>query len=274
LQEYKLSNYIFWLNMKHLVIGNWKMNGTLAHASEFAQHLNEKLWQEEMLTQIILSPPTTLINYLKQNLDSKIKLAAQDTAVNKEATGAYTGDISAAMIKDIGCDYVIVGHSERRQYHHETNQIVRQKAEAVYAANMMAIICVGESMAEKESGSTCKVIESQIKESLPVSATPENTIIAYEPIWAIGTGLVATKDEIGMVHNFLNNMLNKERVSFAKRYKLVYGGSIKSSNVAEILAASYVDGLLVGGASLLWKEFWQIIKVVSEHQKIMSLECS
>ncbi|MBI0009290.1 triose-phosphate isomerase, partial [Bartonella sp. M0193] len=172
--------------------------------------------------------------------------------------GAHTGDISAPMLKEAGASYVIVGHSERRNDHHESNDLVRQKAEAAWRAGLVSIICVGEKLEERESGKTLDVIEKQLAGSVPDHATPQNTVIAYEPVWAIGTGKTPTAKDVGEVHEFMRNKLVARFGQSGKLFRLLYGGSVKPDNAVELLGVHNVDGALVGGASLKANDFLAI----------------
>lgn len=192
--------------------------------------------------------------------NSLIGLGAQDCSANA-ADGAYTGEVSAAMLKDAGCDYVILGHSERRQYHGETNALIRRKAEAALAAGLTAVICVGESQAEREAGKHLTVISQQVNECLPSLAHNNSVIIAYEPVWAIGSGATPTLAEITEVHKTIASLLTYDTP--AARTAIVYGGSVKAANAKDILSANAVDGALVGGASLKPEEFSAIISAAA-----------
>jgi triosephosphate isomerase len=223
--------------MKKIIAGNWKMNGDLISLVEM-YHALENLETENT---VIICPPMTM---LFASAPKNISIGAQDCSAH--TTGAYTGEVSAAMIADMGAKYVIVGHSERRQYHNETNKTVREKATRAIEAGLTPIVCVGETLAEKESGQTLEVIEKQVKESIPNG----DFLIAYEPVWAIGTGRVATDDDIIQVHRHIAAM---------SPVPILYGGSVKAGNAAQIMALENVGGVLVGGASLKPEEFLPII---------------
>jgi triosephosphate isomerase len=201
---------------------------------------------------MVLCPPATLIAPVVEILvekKSKISCGGQDC--HAEVSGAYTGNISAQMLEDMGCSHVIVGHSERRQYHQETSETVAAKARAAHAAGLVAIICVGETDAERTAGKADDVVSRQLSLSLPDTVTPMNTVVAYEPVWAIGTGKTASIDDIAGMHKLI-------RQSVGKGIKILYGGSVKGSNAPEILHIPDVDGVLVGGASLKVDEFMSI----------------
>ncbi len=205
---------------------------------------------------VMVCPPATLIQKLAGVLrTSRIKVGGQDC--HPAPNGAHTGDISAEMLKDAGCSAVIVGHSERRTDHGETNEVVRAKAAAAHRAGLTAIICIGETLEERKAGRTLAVVEAQLEGSTPPSAIGPNTVIAYEPVWAIGTGLTPTSTEIAEVHAHLRSLLDKRGL---RAVPILYGGSVKPGNAAEILAIANVDGALVGGASLKASDFIGIIK--------------
>jgi triosephosphate isomerase (TIM) len=238
-------------NARPLVAGNWKMNGTTAALKE-ARLLAGMLKDVRLKCEILICPPATLIGRIREVLKgSRIRVGGQDC--HWDASGAHTGDISAEMLKDAGCSAVIVGHSERRTNHGETDDIVRAKAEAALRAGLIAIICLGETLDQRKSGETLAVIERQLKGSLPAGVSTENAVIAYEPVWAIGTGLTPTSAEIAEVHAFI-------RKQAPAAMRILYGGSVKPANAAEILAIANVNGALVGGASLKAADFIGIIK--------------
>jgi len=244
--------------MRKLAAGNWKMNG-----------LGDSLGEVTALVDafpsagcdILICPPATLLSRLSDAAGTSIATGAQDCHEN--TSGAHTGDISADMIADAGGSYVIVGHSERRTDHGETDATVRAKAEAALNANLIAVVCVGETLADREAGRTLDVVGQQVAGSLPESATAANTVVAYEPVWAIGTGKVPTLDEIGEVHDDIRKALIGRFGDDANKMRLLYGGSVKPSNAAEIFAVSNVDGALVGGASLKATDFGGIIEALA-----------
>jgi triosephosphate isomerase len=234
-----------------LVVGNWKMNGLQADSKErVSQLLAFAKVQKSLPFEMVLCPPATLIGAVGEWLSgSEIRWGGQDC--HAQASGAFTGNISAPMLKDAGCTHVILGHSERRQYHRETSGDVLEKAKAAHAAGLIAIICIGETDAERTAGRASEVVAEQLAGSVPANATPENTVIAYEPVWAIGTGKVASSDDIIAMHAHI-------RAKAAVKARLLYGGSVKASNAKEILHLANVDGVLVGGASLKADEFLAI----------------
>ena len=234
-----------------LIVGNWKMNGLQADSRERVDKLAQGVKAAKAgAFNMVLCPPATQIQAVGWFLkDSAIKWGGQDC--HPQVSGAFTGDVSAQMLKDLGCGYVIVGHSERRQYHKETSQDVLAKAKAAHAAGLIAIICIGETDAERTAGKANDIVTSQLADSVPDTATPENTVIAYEPVWAIGTGKVASNDDILQIHALI-------RAKSKVKSQILYGGSVKGSNAKEILHLANVDGVLVGGASLKADEFLMI----------------
>jgi triosephosphate isomerase len=204
---------------------------------------------------VMVCPPATLVHRAYSLLkSSRIKLGGQDC--HSEASGAHTGDISAEMLKDAGCSAVIVGHSERRTEHGETNRLVAAKAAAAHRAGLTAIVCIGETLEDRKAGKTLEIVIRQLSGSLPSSAATANTAIAYEPVWAIGTGLTPTGEEIAEVHSALRTQVSRRKLDVP----LLYGGSVKPGNAAEILKVENVNGALVGGASLKASDFIGIIK--------------
>ncbi|UWQ52495.1 triose-phosphate isomerase [Leisingera caerulea] len=241
---------------RKLAAGNWKMNGTGDSLGELAA-LAES--HSGPAADILICPPATLLSRAADTArGSAVAIGGQDCHAN--ASGAHTGDLSAAMLKDAGASAVILGHSERRADHGETDAQVCAKAEAAMAEGLTAVICIGETLAEREAGDTLKVAGTQLAGSVPASASGANTVIAYEPVWAIGTGKVPTLEQIAEVHDFLRAELTARfGAETAGSIRLLYGGSVKPSNAAEIFAVSNVDGALVGGASLKAADFSPII---------------
>jgi triosephosphate isomerase len=247
-----------------LVAGNWKMNGSRASwkvAESLAERLAVGKWAQ---VDVMLCPPATLIAQFASSLKgSDILVGGQDC--HSESSGAHTGDIAAEMLADAGASAVIVGHSERRADHGETSDAVHAKAQAVHRAGLIAIICIGETQAEREQGDTLSVVSSQLSGSLPDDARADNTVIAYEPVWAIGTGLTPTLDDVGEVHHHIRSVLrDRLREAEASSIRILYGGSVKPGNAAELMAVTDVNGALVGGASLKADDFWGIISVYGE----------
>jgi triosephosphate isomerase (TIM) len=239
-----------------VVIGNWKMHGLRADGEARGRDLLERYRARPGAGTLGVCPPATLLISLHALLrDSAILLGGQDCS--SEPKGAHTGDIAAPMLADAGCRMVIVGHSERRHGHGETDDEVRAKAAAAHAAGLTAILCIGETEDEWLDGHTLQVLDRQLEGSLPPGATAENLILAYEPVWAIGTGRTPGADEIARAHGHLRAQLAR-LVLDGERLRILYGGSVKAANAGEILAIEHVDGALVGGASLDAAEFWAI----------------
>ncbi|SHE45301.1 triosephosphate isomerase [Litoreibacter ascidiaceicola] len=246
---------------RKLAAGNWKMNGLSAQLAEVealcAAHPDPKV-------DLLIAPPATLISSMVVTAsDHPLAVAGQDC--HAQESGAHTGDISAAMLKDAGASHVILGHSERREDHDESDDDVRGKARAALAAGLKVVICIGESLEEREAANTLDIIAGQLAGSLPDVLTGENTVIAYEPIWAIGTGKVPTLGQIGDVHDFIRTKLEgRFGEGVGRSIRLLYGGSVKPSNASDIFAVSNVDGALVGGASLKASDFSGIIKALED----------
>lgn len=235
---------------KKLIVGNWKMNGLVADGLKRASDIAAAA-KAGLSGQMVLCPPATLIGAVSAVLQgSGIATGGQDC--HDKPSGAYTGNISAPMLKDIGCAYVILGHSERRLYERETDNQIAAKAQAAHAAGLIAIICVGESDAERSSGKAGEIVSRQLQGSIPEGASEKNTVIAYEPVWAIGTGKVASTADIADMHALIRTK--------AGVLPILYGGSVKADNAQEILRIANVDGVLVGGASLKAEDFIAIAK--------------
>jgi triosephosphate isomerase len=244
-------------NVRPLVAGNWKMNGLSASLVEVEVMRRAADAGESGVAELVVCPPATLLAQAAWKLKGgKLGLGAQDC--HPEASGAFTGDISAPMLKDAGAAYVIVGHSERRTHHHETDQLVRAKAEAALKAGLTPIICIGETQAEREAGRQAAVVIRQLRRSLPPEATSETVVIAYEPVWAIGTGLTPTPGDIAAVHNGIRALLTEIAGPLSAKTRILYGGSVKPTNCRELLGLDNVDGALVGGASLKATDFLAI----------------
>ncbi|APX25205.1 MAG: triose-phosphate isomerase [Rhodobacteraceae bacterium] len=242
---------------KKLAAGNWKMNG-------LSEALSELSGMEEAAkgdAEVLICPPATLVA-AAAGAASGIAIGGQDC--HAAASGAHTGDISATMLKDVGASYVILGHSERRTDHDEHDEDVRAKCAAAWEAGLSVVLCVGESLDEREASNTLDIIGGQLAGSIPDGATGHNLVVAYEPIWAIGTGKVPTNDQIGEVHDFMRARLEKRfGEGVGRSVRLLYGGSVKPGNASEIFAVSNVDGALVGGASLKASDFVPIIEALN-----------
>jgi triosephosphate isomerase len=242
--------------IRPLIAGNWKMNGLKASLAEF----------EAMLAgagplagkaDLLVCPPATLITaFAEKARGSKLAVGAQDC--HPKVSGAHTGDLSAEMLADAGAGAIIVGHSERRADHGESDTLVRQKAEAAWRAGLTAIVCIGETREQRDVGQTLDICGSQLKGSLPDAATAANLVVAYEPVWAIGTGLTPTAKDVEQVHRFIRDVLVDRFNGAGARVRILYGGSVKPSNAAELMGVANVNGALVGGASLKAADFLAI----------------
>ena len=245
--------------MTHLIAGNWKMNGTPASAEALAAEVIARVrGARPAVADVVLCPPGPLIPAVAAvTKGTGVAVGGQDCHAREK--GAHTGDTSAALLAQLGCRYVIVGHSERRTDHGETDAMVKGKAEAALNAGLAPIICVGETEAERTRGETSAIIARQVEGSIPPAAAAANTVIAYEPVWAIGTGKTATAADIAAVHAQIAALFAR-RPGGAAGLRILYGGSVKAANAKEILATANVSGALVGGASLDADEFWKIIE--------------
>ena len=243
--------------IRPLVAGNWKMNGLRAAVAE-AAIIRDELAKRPAKADVMLCPPATLLPVLATGLEgTPVAVGGQDC--HTSVSGAHTGDIAAEMLKDAGATAVIVGHSERRADHGEGSVLVCDKAAAAHRAGLQAIVCMGETAGERRAGLTLTVVERQIGASLPDDCTAENTVIAYEPVWAIGTGLTPTTEDVAVTHAALRQLLT-DRFGDGEQFKILYGGSVKPSNAAELMAVANVNGALVGGASLKADDFLGIIR--------------
>jgi triosephosphate isomerase (TIM) len=241
-----------------LVAGNWKMNGLRSSAAEFIRIVEGA--QELTAVDLMICPPATLLVLLAAAAKgTSVLIGAQDC--HAEPSGPFTGDLSAEMLKDAGASAVIVGHSERRSYHKETDADVRVKALAARRAGLCAIVCVGETRAEREDGRALAVVGTQLDGSVPDGATVENLVVAYEPVWAIGSGLTPTPTDVADMHAFIRQRLGSRLGEEGQGIRILYGGSVKPSNAKELLHVANVDGALVGGASLKADEFLAIAGV-------------
>jgi triosephosphate isomerase len=246
---------------KLIIAGNWKMNKTVAEALDLVRGLKVELSNVKEVDIVVCPPFTALSEVSRDILDSNIRLGAQNMSENN--VGAYTGEIAAVMLKEFSARYVILGHSERRQHQKESDALIAKKAAAVHAAALKPIVCVGETLAEREAGRTEKVLETQVRGSLAGLTKDQlvETIVAYEPVWAIGTGKTATTQQAQDAHAFIRGLLVKMfDDSVARRVRIQYGGSVKPSNARELMSQPDVDGALVGGASLEARSFADIIK--------------
>jgi triosephosphate isomerase len=244
-----------------LIAGNWKMNGLHADAIALAKGVADAVKRAKWADRdVLICPPATLVAAVADTVKgTNVLVGGQDC--HTKASGAHTGEVSAEMLRDAGASYVIVGHSERRTDCGETDAIVRAKAEAAWRAGLLPIVCIGETLAEREAGKTLSVLETQLKGSVPAGATAAKLVVAYEPVWAIGTGKTPTTPEVAAAHAHIRKVLGGLTAE-AGAVRLLYGGSVKGSNATELLAAGDVDGALVGGASLKADEFLAIAKAV------------
>jgi triosephosphate isomerase len=242
--------------IRNLIAGNWKMNG-LGHSLAEAEALSRALSAEPANCRVALCPPATLISRMVTELKGgPVEIGAQDC--HEAASGAFTGDLSAEMLRDAGAHLVILGHSERRTLHHETDAMVAAKVEAALRAGLEPVICIGESLAQRQAGDALNVVTRQLKGSLPPALAGHRFAIAYEPVWAIGSGLTPTIAEIEAVHRAVREHL--EAAFTASAAPVLYGGSVNAENAAAILAAKDVNGALVGGASLKSSDFLKIVR--------------
>lgn len=245
--------------VRPLVAGNWKMNGLAASVAELKK-IVEGAGEPAGKVELMICPPATLVaRFADAARGGAVAIGGQDC--HAAASGAHTGDIAAEMLADAGASAVIVGHSERRADHHETDAEVRAKAEAAWRAGLIAIVCVGETREQREAGKTLDVVGGQLDGSLPDGATATNLVVAYEPVWAIGTGLTPTPADVAEVHGFIRQRLSARFGGEGTRMRILYGGSVKPSNAGELMSVADVNGALVGGASLKAADFLGIAAV-------------
>ncbi len=249
------------MGLRKLIAGNWKMNGLGADGLALAADLAQRVQRDRLGCDLLVCPPATLLRAVADALaGSGIAMGGQDC--HAERFGAHTRDIGAPMLKDAGCSHVILGHSERRTDHHESDALIRAKAEAARAAGLIAILCVGETAQQRDAGRALEVVSSQLAGSLPDAMTAAQLVVAYEPVWAIGTGRTPTAADIAAVHGHIRARLQR-RVADAASVRLLYGGSVKPENARELLHVADVDGALVGGASLKPADFWAIARAAA-----------
>lgn len=245
---------------KPIIAGNWKMNGTIPDAVELVKKLKE-IVSDVKGREIVIAPPFTALGAVaKVLIGSNMTLSAQN--LFWEEKGAFTGEISAEMLLDAGCDYVIVGHSERRQFFADNDEAVNNKTKAAIAAGLIPILCVGETLFEREGGEAFAVIERQLTKGLmDVNISePEDLVVAYEPVWAIGTGKTATPGQAQEIHAYIRGLLRKISGGTAENIRILYGGSVKPENIDELMLEPDIDGALVGGASLKAESFARIVR--------------
>jgi triosephosphate isomerase len=246
---------------KLIIAGNWKMNKTVAEALDLVRDLKLELANVKEVDIVVCPPFTALESVSKAVLDSNLRLGAQN--MSEHNVGAYTGEIAAVMLKEFSVRYVILGHSERRQYQKEPDALIARKAAAVHTAALKPIVCVGETLAEREAGQMQKVLETQVRGSLAGLTEDQmvETVVAYEPVWAIGTGKTATTAQAQEAHAYVRQLLAKMfNDTVARRVRIQYGGSVKPSNARELMSQPDVDGALVGGASLEARSFADIVR--------------
>jgi triosephosphate isomerase len=245
--------------IRPLIAGNWKMNGLKASTAEFEAMLAGAPAVAAKADLLVCPPATLIAGFAEKARGSKtLAVGAQDC--HPEASGAHTGDISAEMLADAGATAIIVGHSERRADHGESDVLVRQKAEAVWRAGLTAIVCIGETQHQRDAGQTLDICRGQLSLSVPEGATATNLVVAYEPVWAIGTGLTPTAGDVEQIHQFIRGLLAVRFNNEGARIRILYGGSVKPSNAAELMALANVNGALVGGASLKAADFLAIAR--------------
>ena len=246
---------------KKLIAGNWKMNGRLADGTDLAKGIAAEVKaMGKLRCEFLVCPPFTILGTVKKALrGAKVALGAQDC--HFETKGAHTGDVSPLMLTDLGCSYVILGHSERRADHGESNELINKKAVAAHEAGLKTVICIGETLSQRDAGKTIDVCTAQILGSVPDNSTATDTVIAYEPVWAIGTGKTPTAADVEEVHAAVRKVLAKKiGKGNANKMRILYGGSVKPSNAKEFLSLPDVDGALIGGASLKVEDFMAIAK--------------
>jgi triosephosphate isomerase len=236
-----------------LIVGNWKMNGLRKSSAELLRIVQDAVRLPRHVDIVVCPPATLVASFASLARGSRVRIGAQDC--HPEPAGAYTGDVSAEMLADAGAIMAIIGHSERRSYHKESDAQVRVKTLAAWRAGIAAIVCIGETRAEREGRQTLDVVARQLTASLPEGARGENLVIAYEPVWAIGTGLTPTPSDVAEVHTLIRRKLTERYRGAGEAMRILYGGSVKPANAQELLRVDNVDGALVGGASLKADEF-------------------
>ncbi len=259
--------------MKKLIAGNWKMNMDASGAARLVLDIltgidmNAELQQTcdfAIFPSYVHLPP---INMMIKEGEATLILGAQDCS-HVAGSGAYTGDISTDMLVNYGCTHVILGHSERRQYHNESDELINQKAQAAHKNGLVTIICVGETIEQREAGKEQEIVKAQITNALPEGSSAHNTVIAYEPVWAIGSGQSASVEDVAVMHEFIRNTL-KEQLADSENMRILYGGSMKPANAGELLSTPNVDGGLIGGASLKAEDFLAIGKAVLKEAELL-----
>lgn len=245
--------------IRPLIAGNWKMNGLKSSLGEF-EAMIAGAPDVAAKADLLVCPPATLISAFAERASGSKILSVGGQDCHRKALGAHTGDISAEMLADAGASAIIVGHSERRADHGETDLVVRQKAEAVWRAGLIAIVCIGETRQQRDAGRTLDICRAQLNGSVPDGARSENLVVAYEPVWAIGTGLTPTAGDVQQIHQLIRELLIARFNGEGAKIRILYGGSVKPSNAKELLAVPNVNGALVGGASLKATDFLAIAR--------------
>ena len=247
---------------KYFIAGNWKMNNTISETVEFCRQFRVK-GLNNISSDIVLFPPSISIQSMIKTLeDTPVKVGGQN--IHQESKGAFTGEMSVEMLIDSGCEFVLIGHSERRQFFNETDELVNQKLKLVLKSNLKPVVCIGETLKERESGKTEEIILGQLKNGLKdiTESEMERIIIAYEPIWAIGTGLTAKPEQAQEIHNLIRKaIINDFSEHLGRNLRILYGGSAKVQNAKSLLSEKDIDGLLIGGASLKVNDFYEIIQI-------------
>ena len=242
--------------IRPLIAGNWKMNGLKASSAEFEAMIAGAPALAAKADLLVCPPATLIAGFADKAKGTKVAVGAQDC--HPKGSGAHTGDLSAEMLADAGAVAIIVGHSERRADHGESDTLVRQKAEAAWRAGLAAIVCIGETQKQRDTGQTLDICGGQLNGSLPDGSTAANLVVAYEPVWAIGTGLTPTAQDVEQVHRFIRGVLTDRFKAEGGRIRILYGGSVKPSNARELMAVANVNGALIGGASLKAADFLAI----------------
>jgi triosephosphate isomerase len=242
--------------IRPLIAGNWKMNGLKASSAQFEAMIAGAAALAAKADLLVCPPATLIAGFADKAKGTKVAVGAQDC--HPKASGAHTGDLSAEMLADAGAGAIIVGHSERRADHGESDALVRQKAEAAWRAGLTAIVCIGETQKQRDAGQTLDICGRQLNGSLPDRSTAANLVVAYEPVWAIGTGLTPTAEDVEQVHRFIRGVLTDRFKAEGGRIRILYGGSVKPSNARELMSVVNVNGALVGGASLKAADFLAI----------------
>lgn len=246
-------------NKKKIIIANWKMNGSLTESMQRAKQFRMNVLRQPVSCEIVVCPPYTILRDMAEKIPgTEVKLGGQNC--HHEKDGAYTGEISAKMLRDMTCEYVILGHSERRLHSNEGSELVQKKAKAALDEKLTTVICVGETAYERDNDLAKIVIREQLMHSIPANANSNNIIIAYEPVWAIGTGQTPSIEQIEETHGYIRQVIQDELKQFRDGVRVVYGGSTGPENARALLSAKGVDGLLVGKASLDIDQFWKMIE--------------